>query len=82
VRIRKRRVRGETYHYLEHSARIEGRVVKKEIYLGRAVPDDTQRFEDELMERIYREKRYPILDATARRYSKEMKRAPKSSREK
>jgi hypothetical protein len=82
VRIRKILVRGETYHYLEHSARIGGRVVKKEIYLGRAVPDDIQRFEEELGERIYRTKWYHMLDATARRYSQEMKHVLKSSREK
>lgn len=59
-----------------------GRVVKKERYLGKDVPDDITPFEVELLENIYSEKWYPLLDAIAKRHAEEVRRAPTSARKK
>jgi Fic family protein len=82
LRIRKRRVHGTTYYYLEHSVRMEGRVVKKERYLGKTVPDDVEPFEVELLESIYSQKWYPLLDAIAKRHREETRSTPRSARKK
>lgn len=61
---------------------MKGRVVKKERYLGKTLPDDMKPFEVELLEHIYGEKWYPILGAIAERHSQETRRSPRSAREK
>lgn len=82
LRIRKRRVHGATYYYLEHSVRMEGRVVKKERYLGKTLPDDIEPFEVELLESIYSQRWYPLFDAIAKSHHKETSRTPRSAQEK
>ena len=38
MRIIKRKIKGKTYNYLQHSFRNKGRVRTAEIYLGKEIP--------------------------------------------
>ena len=40
VSIRKRRIGNEEFFYVEHTVRVNGRIEKKEKYLGKTIPEN------------------------------------------
>lgn len=82
VSIKKKMVKGKIYHYLEHSMRIGKKIQKKEIYLGRKIPNNIEEIKKNLLDDIYREKWYTAVDKIRKNYSRNQKEMPKSIREK
>ena len=82
VTIRKKTVEGNSYFYLEHSFRKNGKVEKKELYLGKEIPKDIEKIKKEFISEIYNETWLNQLDKIKENYSKEQKKTPDSAREK
>lgn len=82
MRVKKKRLGNNTYYYLEHSVRDQGRVQKREVYLGKKLPQNIEQIKVKLLADIYREKWHPLLDRIRDSYAKEYKLAPASSRAK
>ena len=81
MRIIKRRKRNTEYFYLQHSFRKKGKVVTREVYLGKQVPEDIEEIKAKLM----REAREPLtekLEKIKNSFQKEWKRYPESAKEK
>ncbi len=82
VSIKKKKVKGQIYYYLEHSIREGKKIQKKEIYLGRKIPSNIKEIEKNLIDDIRGEKWYSKVDKIRKNYSKNQKKMPKSIREK
>lgn len=80
--VKKKSVAGQDYYYLEHSARINGKVQTKEIYLGKEIPGNIEEIKKDFINSIYKEKFFKTLDAIKAGYSKEKANMPKSAFEK
>ena len=81
MRIIRRKKRNTEYLYLQHSFRKNGKVITKEVYLGKTVPDDIEGIKAKLM----REAREPLtekLEKIKNSFQKEWNRYPKSAKEK
>jgi len=82
VTIRKK-IRGkETYFYLEHIIRKGKKVEKKELYLGKKIPKDIEEIKRKFFQQIFREKWEKILEKIKENCQKELRKMPKSAREK
>jgi Fic family protein len=78
--IKRRKGAGE-YFYLQHSYRKEGKVVTRELYLGKKIPENIEEIKSELMHESYKalsEK----LEKIRSNFQKEWKRIPRSAKEK
>ena len=82
ARVKKKRIGGSTYYYLEHSMREGGRVRKREVYLGKKVPKNLEEMKEKLRAQIYRERWHPLLDRIRDSYSREARQMPRSAKEK
>ncbi len=82
VTIKKKIDRDNEYYYLEHSIRKKGKIVKKEQYLGTALPDNIEKLKKEFLSEIYDQELYPILENIRKNYAKEDKSMSISVREK
>ena len=82
MRIKKKLIKGKTYHYLEHSIREGEKVQKKEKYLGREIPADINKIKKNFIDKLYQEKWYANIDKIKKNFSKEQKDMPKSIKEK
>jgi len=82
VTIRKKTVEGNEYYYLEHSLRKNGKIEKKELYLGKEIPKDIEKIKKEFISEIYNETWLNQLDRIKENYSKEQKKTPISAKEK
>ncbi len=79
----KRKISGnQEYFYLEHAFRRDGKVEKKEIYLGKEIPKNIERIKTDFLAGIYKEKWQPVLERIRKGYSQNLKAMPPSSREK
>lgn len=70
------------YYYLEHSFKIEGRVKKKELYLGKKIPEDIEEIKNNFLESIYEEKWFGKLDKIKKNFLKEFNKMPSLAKEK
>ncbi len=82
VDIRERRTGAKVYYYLEHSFRLNGRVVKKELYLGQSIPRNIEMIKSDFMQRIYGQKWYAPLDKIRVNYKKDIGSATLAEKEK
>jgi Fic family protein len=82
VTIRKKTVGGNSYFYLEHSFRRNGKVEKKELYLGKEIPKNVEEIKRRFISEIYNETWLNQLNNIRENYSKEQKKTPPSAREK
>jgi len=82
VAIRKKAVGKQTYYYLEHSFRENGKVEKKEKYLGKTLPQNIEELKQQFISEIYREKWFDIFDKIKEVYSAQEKTIPLSAKEK
>jgi Fic family protein len=81
VRIIKRRKRNTEYFYLQHSFRKDGKVVTRELYLGKKIPDNIEEIKAKLM-RESREALAEKLEKIRTNFQEEWKRYPESAKEK
>ena len=79
VTVKKRVIGGGTYYYLEHSLRMNGRVEKKETYLGKALPKKIEEIKRDFLHDIYEEKWFKTFDSIRRNFGKERRLMPKSA---
>ena len=82
VTIRKRKIGNTEFYYLEHSLKVDGRVEKKEKYLGKHVPKNIDDIKKHFMNEIYQEKWYRKLDEIKNNFRKYMQKLPEEIREK
>jgi len=80
--LKKKQIGGQTYFYLEHSFRQQGKVQKKEVYLGKEVPNNIEEIKKKFIFDIYKEKWFEIFGKIRKNYSREEKATPKSAKEK
>ncbi|MFV9631399.1 MAG: Fic family protein [Methanosarcinales archaeon] len=80
--IRKKTAGNAQYYYLEHSYREGGKVHKKELYLGKTVPNNIEKLKQQLMTDVYQEQWFGKFDRIREEYGKEHQRTPPSAREK
>src|SRR3990170_5873866 len=80
MRIVKRRKRNTEYFYLQHSFRKDGKVVTKELYLGKKVPDNIEEIKAKIMLEA-REALSEKLEKIKIHFQKEWKKYPQSARE-
>ena len=81
MRTIKRRRGNTEYFYLQHSFRKDGKVVTKELYLGKKIPENIEEIKAQLMHESHKdltEKLEKIKD----NFQKEWKRVPQSAKEK
>ncbi len=82
VTIRKKIVEGNKYYYLEHSFRKNGKVEKKELYLGKEIPFDIEKLKKEFISEIYCENWLNQINKIKENFSREQQKIPVSAREK
>jgi len=81
MRTIKRRKGKAEYFYLQHSFRKDGKVVTKELYLGKKIPDNIEEIKAKLMHESHKalvEK----LEKIRSNFQKEWKKVPQSAKEK
>ncbi|MCL5100881.1 MAG: Fic family protein [Candidatus Marsarchaeota archaeon] len=82
VTIRKEERNGNTYYYLEHSFRLHGKTLKKEKYLGKAIPKNIEKIKIDFLYEIYKEKWYPKFKLIKSAFYNEQKNMPPEALEK
>ncbi len=82
VTIRKRIKGKRTYYYLEHAYREGRNVLKKEKYVGDALPAAVEQLKKEFLHEIYRQRWYPIFEKIKKGWLEELSRTPLSVQEK
>jgi len=82
VSVKKKVIKNQTYFYLEHTIREDGKPQKKEKYLGKSIPKNIEEIKKEFLSEIYKEKWYPLFDKIKENYSKEKSSMPKTAKEK
>src|SRR3989337_2744480 len=80
MRIIKRKKGKTKYFYLQHSFRKDGKVITKELYLGKKVPDDIEEIKAKLMLEV-KEALSERLEKVKNHFQKEWARYPESARE-
>ncbi|HML02828.1 MAG TPA: Fic family protein [Candidatus Bathyarchaeia archaeon] len=81
MRIIKRRKGNSEYFYLQHSFRKDGKVVTKELYLGKEIPSNVEELKGRLAHRAH-EVLYEKLEEIRSDFQKEWRRIPRSAKEK
>lgn len=79
--IRKRKVGGDSYYYLEHSMREGGKVEKKELYLGKEIPKNIEEIKKKFLFEAYGGKLLAKFDEIRANFAKEQKKMPQSAKE-
>ncbi len=82
VAVRKKTIGKQTYYYLEHSFRENGKVEKKGKYLGKTLPENIEELKRQFISEIYREKWFCLFDKIKKEYLAQGKTVPPSVREK
>jgi Fic family protein len=82
VVVRRRKLNGRTYYYLEHSIRKGDKVQKREVFLGTAIPRNIKELSEKLLDDIHKEKWYVDIDRIKRNFLNEWNAIPKSARDK
>ncbi len=82
VTIRKEERGGNVYYYLEHSFRLNGKTLKKEKYLGKAIPKNIEKIKGSFLYEVYREKWYSKFELIRKAFNKEQKAMPPEAVEK
>jgi len=79
--IRKRTIGKQTYYYLEHTIRKDGKIEKREHYLGKQLPKNIEDLKKEFLSQLYQERWYPVLEKIKKAFAQETRRTPPSARE-
>lgn len=81
MRTIKRRKGNAEYFYLQHSFRKDGKVITKELYLGKKIPENIKEIKTKLMHEPH-EAMSEKLEKIRNNFQKEWKRVPQSAKEK
>ena len=81
MRIIKRKKGQIQYFYLQHSYRKEGKVITKELYVGKKIPDNIEELKAKLMHDSH-EALFGKLEKIKTNFQKEWKKTPPSAKEK
>jgi len=81
MKLRKRQIGNKVYYYLEHSLRDNGKVTKKEKYLGTTIPKNIEEIKKNFKKEIETELLKKI-DKIKENFQAEWKRIPKSAKQK
>ncbi len=81
MRIIKRKKGQMQYFYLQHSYRKEGKVITKELYVGKKIPDNIEEIKAKLMHEPH-EALFEKLEKIKNNFQKEWKKTPPSAKEK
>lgn len=82
VTVKKKTKGSKAYYYLEHAYRKGKKVLKKERYLGDALPEDLDAVKKAFLHELYKEKWYPVFEQIKNQHSNELKKTPPSAKEK
>lgn len=82
VRIARKTVKGNSYYYLEHTLRRNGKRITKARYLGNKLPKDIENIKRQFQYELDKEKWFKIFETIRRRYKAELIETPASAREK
>lgn len=82
VNIKKKIIGKQAYYYLEHSFRADGKVQKKEKYLGKEIPKDIEAIRKQFVSEIYKDNWFKQFDKIKENFSKEQRKIPFSAKEK
>lgn len=77
-----RKIGNENFFYLEHTIRVNGRIEKKERYLGKQVPKNIDAIKQEFFHGLFKVKWYSILDKIKNKFSCEYNKLPKTAKQK
>ena len=80
--IRKKTINKQNYFYLEHSFKIDGKVKKREIYLGKEIPKNIEEIKSDFLNNLYKDKWFKKLDEIKKNFSKEFRNMPSLAKEK
>ena len=69
VTIRKRKIKGKNYYYLEHSIKKKGKVEKRERYLGKTIPKNIDELKARFMHEIYKENWFKDLEKIKKNFT-------------
>ncbi len=75
-------IKKKNYYYLKHSFRKEGKVITKEEYLGKKIPDNIEDIKTEFLENIKKIGLYNQLEKIKAEFQKEWNKYPESIKEK
>ena len=78
VTLKKKNINENTYYYLIQSFRKNGKVEKKEKYLGTKLPKNINKIKEEFLREFYQETWFNRFDALKEQYTKERKNIPPS----
>lgn len=81
MRTIKRRKGNSEYFYLQHSFRKDGKVITKELYLGKKIPENIKEIKTKLMHEPH-EAMSEKLEKIRNNFQKEWKQVPQSAKEK
>ena len=80
--IKKKTIGKHTYYYLEHSFRKDGKIEKKEIYLGKTIPKNIEDVKKQFISEIYKSKWFDEFDRIKKGFAAQKKLMPASAIEK
>lgn len=78
VSVKKKIINGNTYYYLEQSFRKNGKVHKKEKYLGSTLPKNIDQLKEEFLREFYQETWFNRFDTIKEQFIKEKRKIPSS----
>ena len=82
VSIKKKKISNKTYHYIQHTYRLNGKVHYKEKYIGEKIPKDIEKKKKEFQEEIYQELWYSKFDKIKNNFKKMQNKMPRPIQEK
>jgi len=82
VSIKKKQISNKTYHYIQHTYRVNGKVYYKEKYLGVKIPKNIEKKKKDFLTEIYQELWYSKFDKIKDNFKKNQNKMPKSIQEK
>jgi Fic family protein len=82
VSIKKKEISNNTYYYLQHTYRKNGKVQYEEKYLGKKIPNDIDKIKQNFLIEIYEKLWYNKFDKIKKNFQKDYKKTPKSIQEK
>ncbi len=82
VLLKKKKIKGNTYYYLEHSYRKNKKIEKKEKYLGKIIPKNIDQLKENFLLEFYKETYFTQFDKIKKQFTKEMNRMPTSMEKK
>lgn len=79
--IEKKTVKGKDYFYLRHSIKVGDKVIKKEKYLGKSLPEDIEKIKREFEEYTKKAQWFSKIDKIKSAFNKEFKAMPRVAKE-